>query len=128
MKTTQAIAKVVEKGPRNPIRDELDKMLQDLRLGVSRREALLGLADRTDMYEIRAFTSALIQADKLGSPIGEALRTQSDIRRVERFQRAEKNANEAPVKMLFPLLFFIFPAVFIVILGPILLKFLAEGL
>lgn len=125
---TQAIAKVAEKGPENPIRDELDKMLQDLRLGLSRREALIGLAERTDMYEIRAFTSALIQADKLGSPIGEALRTQSDIRRIERFQKAEKAANEAPVKMLFPLLFFIFPAVFIVLLVPIMLKFMSEGM
>lgn len=80
------------------------------------------------MYEIRAFTSALIQADKLGSPIGEALRTQSDIRRIERFQKAEKAANEAPVKMLFPLLFFIFPAVFIVLLVPIMLKFMSEGM
>jgi tight adherence protein C len=125
---TAALEKVVQNGPRTPLRDELDRMLQDLRLGVSRRDALVGLAQRTDMYEIRAFTTALIQADKLGAPLGEALRTQSDIRRTERFQRAEKAAQEAPVKMLFPLLFFIFPAVFIVILVPIILKFLAEGM
>jgi tight adherence protein C len=125
---TAALEKVVQKGPRTPLRDELDRMLQDLRLGVSRRDALTGLAQRTDMYEIRAFTTALIQADKLGAPLGEALRTQSDIRRTERFQRAEKAAQEAPVKMLFPLLFFIFPAVFIVILVPIILKFVVEGM
>jgi tight adherence protein C len=125
---TAALEKVVQKGPKTPLRDELDRMLQDLRLGVHRRDALTGLAQRTDMYEIRAFTTALIQADKLGAPLGEALRTQADIRRTERFQRAEKAAQEAPVKMLFPLLFFIFPAVFIVILVPILLKFLAEGM
>ncbi len=125
---TAALEKVVQKGPKTPLRDELDRMLQDLRLGVSRRDALAGLAQRTDMYEIRAFTSALIQADKLGAPLGEALRTQSDIRRTERFQRAEKAAQEAPVKMLFPLLFFIFPAVFIVILVPIILKFVVEGM
>jgi tight adherence protein C len=125
---TAALEKVVQKGPKTPLRDELDRMLQDLRLGVSRREALVGLAQRTDMYEIRAFTTALIQADKLGSPLGVALRTQSDIRRTERFQKAEKAAQEAPVKMLFPLLFFIFPAVFIVILVPIILKFLMEGM
>jgi tight adherence protein C len=125
---TAALEKVVQKGPKTPLRDELDRMLQDLRLGVSRRDALVGLAQRTDMYEIRAFTTALIQADKLGSPLGAALRTQSDIRRTERFQKAEKAAQEAPVKMLFPLLFFIFPAVFIVILVPIILKFLTEGM
>jgi len=66
----------------------------------------------------------LIQADALGTPLGKALRTQADMHRTERFQSAEKCAQEAPVKMLFPLLVFIFPAVFIIILGPIVLKFL----
>lgn len=123
-----AIEKVVEKGQPGPLRDEFDKLLQDLRLGVARRDALTGIAERTDMYEIRSFSSALIQADKLGAPLGETLRTQADLRRTERYQKAEKLAQEAPVKMLFPLLLFIFPAVFIVILGPVMLKFLAEGM
>lgn len=123
-----AIAKVVEKGARGPIREELEKMLQDLRLGLVRREALMALSGRTDLYEIRAFTSALVQADNLGTPIGQALRIQSDIRRTERFHNAEKTAQEAPVKILFPLLIFILPAVFIIILGPVGLKFLAEGM
>ena len=122
------ITKVVQKGPPGPLRDEFEKMLQDLRLGVVRRDALADLAGRTDMYEIRSFTSALIQAEKLGTPIGNALRTQAEIRRTERFQKAEKAAQEAPVRMLMPLLLFIFPAVFIVILVPILLKFMAEGM
>jgi tight adherence protein C len=123
-----AIAKVVEKGARGPIREELEKMLQDLRLGLVRHEALLALSGRTDLYEIRAFTSALVQADKLGTPIGKALRIQSDLRRTERFHKAEKTAQEAPVKMLMPLLLFILPAVFIIILGPVALKFMAEGM
>lgn len=123
-----AIAKVVEKGARGAIRDELEKMLQDLRLGLVRREALLALSRRTGLYEIRAFTSALIQADRLGTPIGHALRIQSDLRRTERFQKTEKMAQEAPVKMLMPLLLFILPAVFIIILGPVGLKFMAEGM
>ncbi len=122
------IAKVVEKGARGAIRKELEKMLQDLRLGLVRREALLALSERTDLYEIRAFTSALVQADRLGTPIGKALRTQSDLRRTERFQKIEKMAQEAPVKMLVPLLVFILPAVFIIILGPVGLKFMAEGM
>lgn len=123
-----AIAKVVEKGARGAIREELEKMLQDLRLGLVRHEALVALAKRTDLYEIRAFTSALIQAEKLGTPIGKALRIQSDLRRTERFHKAEKSAQEAPVKMLMPLLLFILPAVFIIILGPVGLKFMAEGM
>jgi len=125
---TAAIEEVVEKGQPGPLRDEFAKMLQDLRLGVSMREALKGMADRTDMFEIRSFSSALIQADTLGSPLGKALRSQAEIRRTERFQKAEKMAQEAPVRMLFPLLFFIFPAVFIVLLVPIILKFMREGM
>jgi len=123
-----AIEEVVDKGQPGPLRDEFAKMLQDLRLGVATRDALMGIAERTDMFETRSFASALIQADKLGTPIGEALRSQSEIRRTERFQRAEKMAQESPVKMLFPLLFFIFPAVFIVLLVPIMLKFKEEGM
>jgi tight adherence protein C len=80
------------------------------------------------MYELRAFTSALIQADNLGTPLADVLRIQADIRRTERFQKAEKLAQEAPVKILFPLLCFIFPAVFIIILVPIMLKFMSEGM
>lgn len=123
-----AISKIVERGARGPILEELEKMLQDLRLGLVRREALIALAERTDLYEIRAFTSALVQAEKLGTPLGRALRIQADLRRTERFHKAEKTAQEASVKMLLPLLLFILPAVFIIILGPVGLKFMAEGL
>ena len=125
---TAAIEEVVDKGQPGPLRDEFARMLQDLRLGVSMRDALKGMADRTDMFEMRSFASALIQADTLGSPLGKALRSQSEIRRTERFQKAEKMAQEAPVRMLFPLLFFIFPAVFIVLLVPIIIKFTKEGM
>ncbi len=123
-----AMDRVVKSGHTGPLRDEFEKFLQDLRLGVSLRDALGGLADRTDLYEIRSFTSALIQADKMGTPLGDVLRIQSDIRRRERFQKAEKLAQESPVKMLFPLILFIFPAVFIIILVPVMLKFMAEGM
>lgn len=123
-----AVEKIVNKGIKGALRSELEKMLQDLRLGLSRREALLALSQRTDLYVIRSFTAAMIQAEKLGTPVGEALRIQSDLRRDERFNKLEKIAQEAPVKMLFPLMFFILPSVFIIILGPIGLKFLAEGM
>lgn len=125
---TMAIEQVVEKGGRGSLNSEFGRLLRDIRLGVTMREALTGLAARTDMFELRSFTSALIQADMLGAPLAEVLQTQSDIRRSERFQKAEKLAHEAPVKILFPLLFFIFPAVFIILLVPIFLKFMAEGM
>ncbi len=128
MNFSSGIREVVEKGKANPLRDELEKMLQEMRLGVSQRDALIGFADRIDLYEVRSFTAALNQAEKLGTPLGETLRIQSDIRRNERFQKAEKLAQEAPIKMLMPLAMFIFPAVFIVILLPIVIQMMRGGI
>lgn len=118
---------VVEKGRRGPLNEELYQVLQEIKMGKTRREALEDMARRINLQGVSAFVSALVQADKLGTPLGEALRIQSEQRRTERFQRAEKLAQEAPVKMMFPLLAFIFPAVFIVLLGPIVLKWAFEG-
>jgi tight adherence protein C len=125
---TLAIEKVVQKGSKSELNREFSRLLRDIKMGLTMRDALRGLATRTDMYEIRSFATALIQADTLGTPLAEVLQTQAEIRRTERFQRAEKLAQEAPVKMLFPLLFFIFPAVFIAILTPIILQFMAKGM
>ena len=100
--------------------EELVRMNHEIQLGTSRRDALANLAARCDMPDMRSFAYALIQADELGVGIGTILRIQSDQIRQKRFDRAEKMANEAPVKMLGPLMLFIFPAVFIVLLGPIL--------
>ena len=80
-----------------------------------------------DHSDIRSVTNALIQADELGTGIGGALRIQADQIRVKRFQRAEKLGNEAPVKMLFPLVAFIFPAVFLILLGPVILQMMMRG-
>jgi tight adherence protein C len=85
------------------------------------------MARRIDHPDVNSLTNALIQADELGTSIGTALRIQADQMRVRRYQRAEKLANEAPVKMLFPLVVFIFPAVFIILLGPILAQVFAQG-
>lgn len=123
-----AVEKVVQNGAKSELNTEFNRLLRDIKLGLTMREALRGLAARTDMYEIRTFVTALIQADTLGSPIAEVLRVQAELRRTERFQRAEKLAQEAPVKILFPLLFFIFPAVFIIILTPIALQFMQKGM
>jgi tight adherence protein C len=118
------LARVVEKGKPGPLREELSVMLRDIRLGMTRADALRGLGERCDMVEVTSFTSVLIQADQLGASIGPVMRAQSERMRVERFQRAEKKGAEAATKILFPLVLFILPATFIIIVGPVILRFI----
>jgi tight adherence protein C len=114
-----AIGKFTEKGRKGPLADELGITLRELKLGKTREEALRNLAQRVDLPSLTTFVNALIQADKMGTPLGKILRILSTQMRVERTQRAEKLANEAPVKLLFPLIGFIFPTIFIMLFGPI---------
>lgn len=116
---TAALAKVVEKGKGGPLRDELQMVLKQLKMGKTREEALKSMIVRVDLPSLTTFVTALIQADKMGTSLGKVLRIQSTQMRIERTQRAEKLANEAPVKMLFPLIACIFPTVFMVLFGPI---------
>ncbi len=97
---------------------EFKRVLSDVRLGRTRREALRDLAVRTGVDDVQTFTAAVIQADQLGVSMSKILRLQSDQMRVRRRQRAETLAQQAPIKMLFPMIFLIFPALFVVILGP----------
>lgn len=97
---------------------EFKKVLSDVRLGRTRREALKDLGQRTGVEDVQTFTAAVIQADQLGVSMSKILRLQADQMRVRRRQRAEEKAQQAPVKMLFPMVFLIFPALFVVILGP----------
>jgi tight adherence protein C len=82
---------------------------------------------RVDLPDLRSVVNALVQADELGVSIGSILRIQSDQIRQRRFERAEKLANEAPTKLLFPLMIFIFPSVFLVLMGPIIVQMLKQG-
>ena len=107
--------------------EELIRVFREIQVGRSRKEALRNMAVRVDHVDIRALTSALIQADELGTGIGHALRIQAEQVRTKRFQRAEKMGNEAPVKLLFPLVAFIFPSVFLVLLGPLILQMWIRG-
>lgn len=118
------IQRVVEKGPTGPLQEELRSLLQDIRLGTTRSDALRALEDRCSMMEVTSFTSVLIQADQLGASIGPVLRMQAERMRSERFTRAEKLGAEAASKMIFPMIVFIMPAVFIILIGPLVLKML----
>jgi tight adherence protein C len=112
-----ALSRVVATVP-GPLSQEFFRMLQETRVGVSRRDAMRHLMDRTDLDELRSFLLAMIQAEAFGVTIANVLRVQADEMRVKRRQRAQEKAFAAPVKMVFPLVFCIFPALFIILLGP----------
>ena len=117
-----AMRRVVEKHRLGPLRDELERFFKQTELGRPRREALREMADRVQLQDLASVVSSLIQADRLGASIGPILRTQSDMLRIRRGQRAEKAGQEAPVKILAPLVICILPAVFIMILGPVFIQ------
>jgi tight adherence protein C len=105
-----------------PLSEEFGLTLSEMRIGESRSEALKRLAERVDADELSAFTRAIIQADQLGTSLGRILRVQAADARLRRQAAAEERAMKAPIKMLFPTVLFIFPAMFLVILGPAILN------
>ncbi len=112
----------VERMPNGPVKDEFTKVLRDTRTGLSRREALSKMTSRVQISAVCNFVSAINQAEESGGEVGEVLSVQAHQRRTERFLRAEKLANQAPVKMLGPLIGLLFPITFIIILFPIIIK------
>tara|TARA_B100001059_G_scaffold235105_1_gene279701 strand:+ start:9657 stop:10517 length:861 start_codon:yes stop_codon:yes gene_type:complete len=123
---TGGLSQAVDKGPDGPLRVEFGKVLRDLRAGVNKVDAFRAMAERVQTSEINNLVSALAQSEKTGASLGSTLRIQSDQRRVERFQRAEKKALEAPVKLVFPLIMFIFPVTFMILFFPIVMKFMYD--
>lgn len=119
-----AMGRAGENG-RGPLADELIRTLQDIQVGRSRKEAYLALSERVDVPDVRTFIRAVVQADIYGIAIAGVLKTQAKDMRVKRRQRAEEHAMKMPVKMLFPLIFFILPTLFIVLLGPAVLQIMA---
>ncbi|MEW6398049.1 MAG: type II secretion system F family protein [Bacillota bacterium] len=122
-----ALQKVAEKLP-GPLSDELQVYLREVNVGATRAEALEHLANRVGLAELRAFAGAIIQAEQLGTGLARALRVQSDEIRRRQKQRAEELAMQAPVKLVFPLVFCIFPSLLVIILGPAVLHILGAFL
>jgi len=116
-----ALQKVCEKS-RGPLTDEFERSLQELNLGKPRREALRDMADRVNVDDVTTFLASIIQADQLGVSITNVLRLQSRQVRNNRRMRAEEQAQKAPIKILLPLLLFIFPTILIVLLGPAVIQ------
>jgi tight adherence protein C len=112
-----AMAKVDEKWD-GALAREFGRVIYEMQLGKSRRQALRDMSDRLEVTDVTSFVAAILQADQLGVSIGRVLRIQSEQMRIRRRQRAEEKAHQAPVKMLFPMVFLIFPSMFIVLLGP----------
>lgn len=122
-----ALSKILDRRKMDALSEELIRVFHSIKLGRTRRQALKEMKDRVGLHDLSVVVNALIQADELGVSLGSILRIQSDQLRTKRFQRAETLANKAPTKLLFPLVCFIFPAVFIILLGPVLLQMFQRG-
>jgi tight adherence protein C len=121
-----AMQKVAEKWD-NELSRAFQRTVRDMQLGKLRREALRAMADSMDVADMTSFAAAIIQADQLGVSMAKVMRIQSDTMRMKRRQRAEEKARQAPVKMMFPLVFFIFPTILIVLLGPAVISIKEAG-
>jgi tight adherence protein C len=108
----------VARNTTGPLAQEFFRVLQEMQIGLGRAEAMRSLGERTDVPELRAFVTSMVQADAFGIPIAQVLRVQARELRIKRTQRAEELAQKVPVKILFPLIFCILPALFVVIIGP----------
>jgi tight adherence protein C len=123
-----AVRWVIDKVKINPLIEELVIVLKEINLGKPRVEALRDMSKRLDIPDITSFVRTLVQADRMGAPVEEAFKILSEDTRMRRFHRGERQAMKAPLKMLIPLIFCIFPVIMIIIAGPILIRFMTEGI
>lgn len=112
----------------DPLSEEFGRVIRDIQLGKARRDALRDMADRIDVPDVTSFIAAIIQTEQLGVSISKVLKIQSDQMRMKRRQRAEEKAHQAPIKMLFPMVFLIFPSIYIVLLGPAVITVMESGI
>lgn len=120
----QALGILLERNRPHPLYQEWECLLREVRMGRSRAEALTAMARRVEAPDFTALTTAMVQAERLGVPAGAMLKTQAEQQRGRRSLRVEKLALEAPVKLLIPLVLFIFPVVFLILFGPVFIRFL----
>ncbi|MGE5615236.1 MAG: type II secretion system F family protein [Bacillota bacterium] len=120
-----ALLKVVEKKP-GPLASEFEKVLQEIKVGKQKKDALKDMARRLDIQDLTTFINATIQAEQFGIGIANVLRIQSRQMRMKRKQRAQERAMKVPVKMMIPMVVFIFPTLFIVLLGPVVIKLIEQ--
>jgi len=121
-----AMNKVNEKWD-DPLAQEFGRVIRDIQLGKARKDALRDMADRIEVPDVTSFIAAIVQTEQLGVSIAKVLKIQSEQMRMKRRQRAEEKANQAPVKMLIPLVFLIFPSIYIVLLGPAAITVMNSG-
>ncbi len=121
-----AFNRVIEK-VKGPFCEELTRTMREIQMGRSRREAFIDMTERTGVEELRQLINAVVQAESMGISIGGVIRVQTGVIRTKRRQKAEEQAFKAPIKMVFPLVFFIFPAIMIIIGGPAVLQFMNKG-
>jgi len=121
---TTALARIADRLIGTPLGVEFRQLLQEIQMGKIRTDALRDMSERVSVYEMSSVVSALVQTDELGAPLGPVLRIQSEFIRVRRGQEAEEMAMKAPVKLLGPLIIFIFPTAFIMLFGPLALKYI----
>jgi tight adherence protein C len=121
-----AMQKVNEKWD-DPLAMEFGRVIREIQLGKARRDALRDMANRAEVADITSFVAAIVQTEQLGVSIAKVLRIQSEQMRRKRRQRAEEKAHQAPIKMLFPMVFLIFPSIYIVLLGPAILTVMESG-
>jgi tight adherence protein C len=117
--------KVVEKKP-GPLAEEFDRVLQEIKVGRNKKDALRDMAKRLDIQDFTTFVGAIVQADQFGVGIAQVLRIQSEQIRLKRKQRAQERAMKVPVKMLIPMVVFIFPTLFVVLLGPVVIRLIEQ--
>lgn len=123
-----AVQWIVDKSKHSPLIEELSLFLMEIKVGKTRRQALQDMANRVRLPEMNSFVRTLVQAERLGTPVESALEILSEEVREFRFRRGERMALMAPIKMLFPLIFFIMPVVGIIVGGPIMIQFMKGGI
>lgn len=122
-----AVDRVIKNFKKCPLTQELSEVWRENRMGSSRRDALQHLSRRINLPELSSFVRTLLQADRMGAPMSDALKIQAEELRLRRFLQGEEAALKAPIKLLFPLIFFILPAVMVIVAGPIILQFMQGG-